>query len=107
MGYSGLLGPVAGIMVADYFLIRKTELDVNSLYHREGAYYYTKGINPRAIAALVLGVTIALIGLFVEPLHFLYDYAWFVGFFTSGLVYLALMKLAAPAAIQERSEEVA
>ena len=46
VGYSGLLGPVAGIMVCDYFLIRKTELDVNSLYHSEGAYHYSKGINP-------------------------------------------------------------
>jgi NCS1 family nucleobase:cation symporter-1 len=107
VGYSGLLGPVAGIMVADYFLIRKTELDVNSLYHREGVYCYTKGINPRAIVALVLGVTIALIGLAVESLHFLYDYAWFVGFFTAGLVYLALMTLTAPAAMPERAEEVA
>jgi NCS1 family nucleobase:cation symporter-1 len=107
VGYSGLLGPVAGIMVSDYFLIRKTELDVNSLYHREGAYYYTKGINPRAIAALVLGVTFALVGLFYEPLHFLYDYAWFVGFFTAGIVYVALMKLVAPVAIPAQAEEVA
>jgi len=98
IGYSGLLGPVAGIMVADYFLIRGTELDVDSLYHREGAYHYTRGVNPRAIAALVLGVAIALIGLAVQPLHFLYDYAWFVGFFIAGAVYVALMKLAAPAA---------
>ena len=107
VGYSGLLGPVAGIMVSDYFLIRKTELDVNSLYHREGAYYYTKGINPRAVAALVLGVTVALIGLAVEPLHFLYDYAWFVGFFTAAIVYVALMKLAAPARYAEGAEEAA
>ena len=85
VGYSGLLGPVAGIMVADYFLIRKTELDVNSLYHREGVYHYTKGVNPRAMVALVLGVAIALVGLVVKPLHFLYDYAWFVGFFTAGM----------------------
>ncbi len=97
VGYSGLLGPVAGIMVCDYFLIRKTELDVNSLYHREGAYSYTKGINPRAIIALVLGVVIALIGLFVPPLRFLYDYAWFVGFFSSGILYVVLMRLLAPA----------
>ncbi len=97
VGYSGLLGPVAGIMVCDYFLIRKTELDVNSLYHSEGAYHYTKGINPRAIVALVLGVAIALVGLFVKPLHFLYDYAWFVGFFTAGAVYVTLMRLVAPA----------
>lgn len=97
VGYSGLLGPVAGIMVADYFLIRKTVLDVNSLYHREGAYHYTRGINPRAIVALALGVAIALIGLAVPALHFLYDYAWFVGFFLAGIVYVALMKLFVPA----------
>jgi len=98
VGYSGLLGPVAGIMAADYFLIRKTELDVNSLYHREGAYHYTKGINPRAIIALVLGVAIALIGFAFKPLHSLYEYAWFAGFFTAGLVYVALMKHASPVA---------
>jgi NCS1 family nucleobase:cation symporter-1 len=107
VGYSGLLGPVAGIMVADYFLIRHTELDVNSLYHREGAYYYSKGINPRAIVALVIGVGLALIGLAVKPLHVLYDYAWFVGFFAAGIVYLALMKLAAPAPLPAAAEEAA
>jgi nucleobase:cation symporter-1, NCS1 family len=96
VGYSGLLGPVAGIMVSDYFLIRKTELDVNSLYHSEGIYHYTRGINPRAIVALVIGVAIALVGLAVKPLHFLYEYAWFVGFFTAGGIYVALMWLAAP-----------
>jgi nucleobase:cation symporter-1, NCS1 family len=93
IGYSGLLGPVAGIMVSDYFLIRKTELDVNSLYHREGAYHYSRGVNPRAIFSLVLGVVIALAGLFVRPLHFLYDYAWFVGFFVAGGMYIALMRM--------------
>jgi len=97
VGYSGLLGPVAGIMVTDYFLIRGTELDVNSLYHREGAYYYTKGVNPRAMIALAAGVGLALVGLAYAPLHFLYDYAWFVGFFTAGIVYVGLMKVAAPA----------
>jgi len=96
VGYSGLLGPVAGIMVSDYFLIRGTELDVNSLYHSEGAYHYAKGINPRAIFSLVLGVTVALVGVFVQPLHFLYDYAWFVGFFLAGGVYVVLMRLSEP-----------
>jgi NCS1 family nucleobase:cation symporter-1 len=107
VGYSGLLGPVAGIMVADYFFIRKTELDVNSLYHSEGAYHYTKGVNPRAIFALVLGVVIALIGLGVNSLHFLYDYAWFVGFFTSGIVYIALMKIFVPVDETQRAESAA
>ena len=97
VGYSGLMGPIAGIMVCDYFLIRNTELDVNSLYHREGEYHYSKGINPRAVVALVLGIAIALVGLVVNRLHFLYDYAWFVGFFVAGIVYVALMKLPATA----------
>ena len=91
IGYSGLLGPVAGIMVADYFLIRGTKLDVASLYHRGGPYEYTRGINPRAIVALVAGVLIALIGLAVPALRFLYDYAWFVGFFVSAASYYVLM----------------
>ena len=96
VGYSGLLGPVAGIMVADYFLIRRTHLDVHSLYHRGGPYDYTHGINPRAIAALVSGVIVALIGLIVPPLRWLYDYAWFVGFGTAAIVYLVLMQRIAP-----------
>ena len=70
VGYSGLLGPVAGIMVCDYFLIRKTELDVNSLYHSEGAYHYSKGINPRAIMALVVGVAVALVGVVYQATAF-------------------------------------
>jgi len=97
VGYSGLLGPVAGIMIADYFFLRGTRLDVNSLYHREGAYHYSKGVNPRAVVALVAGVVIALVGLIYAPLHFFYDYAWFVGFFTSGILYAALMKAVKPA----------
>jgi NCS1 family nucleobase:cation symporter-1 len=107
LGYSGLLGPVAGIMVSDYFLVRKTELDMSSIYHCEGAYSYTKGINPRAIVALVLGVAIALMGLVIKPLHFLYDYAWFVGFFTAGIIYIVLMRFAAPAVSRSLKSEAA
>src|SRR6187402_246456 len=92
VGYSGLLGPVAGIMVADYFFIRKTNLDLQSLYHHNGPYEYTQGFNPRAIAALVAGVFAALIGLAVPVLRPLFDYAWFVGFFLSGFLYVTLMR---------------
>ena len=63
VGYSGLLGPVAGIMIADYFLVRGTRLDTESLYRREGPYEYRKGFNPRALVALAAGVFAALIGL--------------------------------------------
>ena len=92
VGYSGLLGPVAGIMVADYFLLRGTLLDTVSLYHRSGPYEYSNGINPRALIALAAGVFVALIGLVVPSLRFLYDYAWFVGFFLAGVFYLLLMR---------------
>ncbi|MGC2635661.1 MAG: NCS1 family nucleobase:cation symporter-1 [Acidobacteriaceae bacterium] len=91
-GYSGLLGPVAGIMVADYFILRSKRLDVESLYMRAGIYEYRRGINPRALIALAAGVACALIGRFVPAVHWLYDYAWFVGFFLSGILYVALMR---------------
>ena len=91
IGYSGLLGPVAGIMVADYFLIRGTRLDTVSLYRRGGPYEYSRGVNPRAIVSLVAGVLVALIGLAVPYLRFLYDYAWFVGFFVAAASYYFLM----------------
>jgi NCS1 family nucleobase:cation symporter-1 len=99
IGYSGLLGPVAGIMVADYFLIRGTRLDTVSLYRRGGPYEYSRGVNPRAIAALAAGVVIALIGLAVPTLRFLYDYAWFVGFFVAaGSYYLLTLRYTAATA---------
>jgi NCS1 family nucleobase:cation symporter-1 len=92
VGYSGLLGPIAGIMIADYFILRKCELDVNALYHADGKYAYTRGVNWNAIIALVVGIAVALIGLIVPALRWLYDYAWFVGFFVAGILYLSLMK---------------
>jgi NCS1 family nucleobase:cation symporter-1 len=62
------------------------------LYRRGGAYDYRRGFNPKAIVALVAGVTIALIGLMVPALRWLYDYAWFVGFLISGGLYFVLMR---------------
>ncbi len=90
--YSAVLGPVAGIMVADYFLVRHTELDQEALYQQEGAYEYRNGINPRAIGALVAGVVAALIGRFVPEFEWLFKLAWFVGFGTAAIVYLIMMK---------------
>jgi NCS1 family nucleobase:cation symporter-1 len=92
VGYSGLLGPIAGIMIADYFILRKSELDVNALYRADGKYAYTRGVNWNAIIALAAGIAVALIGIFVPSLRWLYDYAWFVGFFVAGSLYLLLMK---------------
>ncbi|HTB14017.1 MAG TPA: NCS1 family nucleobase:cation symporter-1 [Bryobacteraceae bacterium] len=92
VGYSGLLGPIAGIMIADYFILRKCDLDVDALYHSEGKYSYTRGVNWNAIVALAAGIAVALIGLIVPALRWLYDYAWFVGFLVAGILYLLLMK---------------
>jgi NCS1 family nucleobase:cation symporter-1 len=91
VGYSGLLGPIAGVMIADYFLIRHSELKVDDLYRRNGEYEYGNGYNMRAVIALVAGIAVALLGLVVPPLRWLYDYAWFVGFGVSGALYVILM----------------
>jgi NCS1 family nucleobase:cation symporter-1 len=92
VGYSGLLGPIAGIMIADYFMLRKCELDVNALYRADGIYSYSRGVNWNALVALAAGIAVALIGIFVPSLRWLYDYAWFVGLFVAGSLYLLLMK---------------
>jgi NCS1 family nucleobase:cation symporter-1 len=94
VGYSGLLGPVAGVMIADYFILRRARLKLDDLYRRRGAYEYDGGVNWRAVIALGVGIAVALLGLVVAPLRFLYDYAWFVGFAVAGGLYLALMQRA-------------
>jgi nucleobase:cation symporter-1, NCS1 family len=95
VGYSGLLGPIAGVMIADYYLVRRSRLKVADLYRRGGEYEYDNGVNLRAVAALAAGIAVALLGLVVPPLRLLYDYAWFVGFGVSGAVYVMLMQGAA------------
>ncbi len=101
IGYGALLGPVAGIMIADYFVLRKGILKVDQLYMRNGAYEYQKGLNWIAVAALILGVAPNLPG-FLSALGMLeastlavtvYNWAWFVGFAISSVTYLAGMKM--------------
>ncbi|HLZ11390.1 MAG TPA: cytosine permease, partial [Candidatus Acidoferrum sp.] len=108
VGYSGLLGPIAGIMIADYFVVRSRKLDLQALYRRGGAYEYSRGVNWRAMIALGLGVLVALVGLLLPSLRWLYDYAWFVGFLISAGVYCVLMGKAHAAetsAMQTRAVE--
>jgi nucleobase:cation symporter-1, NCS1 family len=92
VGCSALLGPIAGIMIFDYYLVRKRHLQIADLYRRGGAYEYSSGFNSKALIALAAGVFLALIGLIFPPARWLYDYAWFVGFLFSGTVYLLLMR---------------
>jgi NCS1 family nucleobase:cation symporter-1 len=103
VAYSSLLGPIGGIMIADYFFIRKKNLVAGDLYKHDGSYSYANGFNNKAIVALLCGILPNLPGFLlqiqvVSPTMFpgwisnLYHYAWFVGFFVSGVVYLMLMK---------------
>jgi NCS1 family nucleobase:cation symporter-1 len=85
------LGPVAGIMVADYFFVRRKRLDTYSLYRRGGLYEYRNGFNLVALIALGIGIAVALIGRFVSQFEFLFKMAWFVGFILSGGLYYVMM----------------
>lgn len=96
-GYAAFLGPIAGIMICDYFLVRSTVLRVDDLYLRGGMYEYSNGFNWRALLALAAGAGTALIGLAVPPVRVLYDYSWFVGFAIAFAVYFAMMKTVSPA----------
>lgn len=92
LGYSGGLGTIAGVLIADYFIVKKRTLVLADLYKSEGAYRYNGGWNFAAVIATVLGCGAAWIGLGVEALSVLYDYAWFVGFGVAFLSYLGLMR---------------
>jgi len=103
VGYSSLLGPVGGIMIVDYYFIRKQTLVVDDLYNKNGIYSFSKGFNMKAVWALLIGIlpnvpgfflTIKVVddSVFPEWISGLYHYAWFVGFGISGIVYWILMK---------------
>ncbi len=115
IAYSSLLGPVGGIMIADYYFIRKQQLIVDELYQHKGRYGFGNGFNSAAIIALLVGILpnipgfllqIKLVSTTMFPVWIsdLYHYAWFVGFFVSALVYLLLMKKTIPYAIAIDSE---
>ncbi|KAF5827855.1 permease for cytosine/purines, uracil, thiamine, allantoin-domain-containing protein [Dunaliella salina] len=101
-GYSVFLGPVIGIILSDYYIVRKRELDLDSLYQQGelSAYWYKGGWNPAALAALAAGVLPCLPGLLQQTNTLtglppfwgaLYSCAWFIGVTVSSLVYVMLM----------------
>ena len=91
VGYSSFLGPIAGVMIADYYVLRKRRIVTDDLFKRGGSYEFSGGFNWRAIGALAAGIAVALVGLEVPALHGLYHYAWFVGFGVSFAIYLIWM----------------
>jgi nucleobase:cation symporter-1, NCS1 family len=91
LGYSGGLGSIAGVLVCDYWFIRRGRLLLPDLYRRDGEYTYARGINWAAVVATAVGCFLAWIGLVVDGVRILYDYAWFVGAFGAAGTYAALM----------------
>ena len=105
IGYSALLGPIGGVMIADYFVYRRKVLNVAALYAPDGEYAYRRGFSWVAIAALVAGALPSLPGFLatikaIDGSHVpafllgLYNYAWFVGFAIAFVLYLILRKVA-------------
>ena len=103
IAYSSLLGPVGGIMIVDYFFIRQKNLSLNDLYQPQGIYTYQNGYNFAALIALIGGILPNIAGFLVNIkmiaagavptwLSGLYNYAWFIGFAVSGLLYYVLMQ---------------
>ncbi len=103
IAYSSLLGPVGGIMIFDYFFIRDKNLIAEDLYKHDGAYRYSNGYNFKAIVALLLGIFPNVPGFLLQIkmvsteafpiwINHLYNYAWFVGFAVSGILYYFMMK---------------
>jgi NCS1 family nucleobase:cation symporter-1 len=105
IAYSALLGPIGGILIADYFVCRRCKLNVPALYQANGEFSFTNGFSFVALLALVVGALPSLPGFLVNVkwlstdsvpafLAHLYNYAWFVGFAVAFVVYIVGRKLA-------------
>jgi NCS1 family nucleobase:cation symporter-1 len=104
IGYSGLMGAIAGILICDYWVLRRQHLDLPALFDPQGRYSYSNGINWRAIASLVIAVAPVVPGFLraattpggqvAAPgfLDTLYTYAWFVTFGLGFFLYLSLSR---------------
>jgi NCS1 family nucleobase:cation symporter-1 len=98
VGYSGGLGSIAGVLIADYWLVRNKQLALGDLYRTQGVYTYAGGWNWRAVVATIIGCALAWGGLIIPAMRPLYDYAWFVGFGASAATHYVLMKAFPPQA---------
>jgi NCS1 family nucleobase:cation symporter-1 len=104
IGYSSLMGAIGGILIADYWVLRRQQLALPELFQSSGRYRYSNGVNWKAVAALVLAILPVVPGFIraaltpggqvADPgfLDHLYTYAWFVTFGLSSVLYLIFMK---------------
>lgn len=104
IGYSSLMGALGGILIADYWVVRRQKLLLRDLFELRGAYTYSNGVNWRAVIALAAAVAPVIPGFIraamtpggqvADPTLFdhLYTHAWFVTFGLSFLLYLLLMQ---------------
>lgn len=90
LGYSSLLGPIAGIMVVDYFIIRKQKLDLPALYHGNGEYPVW---NWKGFAAFLIPVALTIFAQTTGLLSWFYSYGWFTGSILGGLIYYFVAKM--------------
>jgi len=90
VGYSGGLGSIAGVLIADYWVVRRKRLRLEDLYLTHGTYRYAAGWNWRAVVATLAGCALAWGGIVVPALKPLYSYGWFVGFFAAAILYWGL-----------------
>jgi NCS1 family nucleobase:cation symporter-1 len=104
LGYSGGLGSIAGVLIADYWLVRDKRLALADLYLEHGEYRYAGGWNWRAVVATLAGCFFAWGGFVIPALKPLYDYAWFVGFGVAFAVHYVLMRVAPPAVVATPAE---
>jgi len=84
LGYSSLLGPIAGIMIVDYFLIKKQHLDVVGLYSGKGSYPM---VNPAGFIAFFIPVAITILTVSFDVMSWFYNYGWFTGAFSGAFIY--------------------
>jgi NCS1 family nucleobase:cation symporter-1 len=102
IAYSALLGAVGGILIADYFVLRRTRLDLPGLYSRNGAYWYSGGFSSPALVALAAGIAPCIPGFLAQVSEIdvapfwvqMYHYAWFISFGAAFVVYLLLCRYA-------------
>jgi NCS1 family nucleobase:cation symporter-1 len=90
--YGALLGPIDGIAIADYWLVRSRRLDLVALYQEKSRYNYAGGLNVRALIAVIVGWVIALLGLTTPALHFLWSGGWLFGLLGGLIAYAVLMR---------------